>query len=225
VLTMYSAPQGLRDMAKTDALPSPSRLEAFSDGVVAVIITIMVLDFKIPHAPGARAFVPAVLPTLAVYLLSFSFTGIYWINHHHLVDRLKRVDAPILYSNLLFLFALSLLPFCTSYAIAEKFDSFSVAVYAGSLFLSGIGFVSLSMAIRRHLQRHGGVPSEVEMAIQEAEWKKGLLSLTMYGSAIPLAFWHPLAAAGVIAMVTLVWVLPGFLLRAAHEHCGETGAI
>jgi uncharacterized membrane protein len=214
-------------MAKSDvyAQPSPSRMEAFSDGVIAVIITIMVLDFKIPHDPGPGAFVPAIVPTLVVYLLSFMFTGIYWINHHHLVDRLKRVDAPILYANLFFLFALSLMPFCTSYAIAEKFDSFSVAVYAGSLLVSGTGFMALSTAIRRHQGRHGGVESEVQAAIQEAEWRKGLLSMAMYGAAIPLAYWHPLVAAVDISLVTLVWILPGFLLKAAHENCAGTGAI
>src|SRR6516225_6217777 len=82
--------------------PAPSRLESFSDGVIAVIITIMVLEFKLPQEPGPKAFITHVVPTLAVYLLSFTYTGIYWINHHHLVNRLKRVDAPILYANLLF---------------------------------------------------------------------------------------------------------------------------
>ena len=205
--------------------PSPGRLEAFSDGVIAVIITIMVLDFKLPRAAGPAAFIPAILPTLAVYLLSFTFTGIYWINHHHLVHRLKRVDAPILYGNLFFLFALSLLPFCTSYALAEHFDSFSVAVYAGSLLLSGMGFLSLSQAIKRHTRRHGGLADPREAALQQAEWRKGLISLCMYAAAIPLAYWHPFVAAGDIVLVTLVWVIPGFLLKAAHENCETLGAI
>jgi uncharacterized membrane protein len=205
--------------------PTPARLEAFSDGVIAVIITIMVLEFKLPHQSGPAAFAAAILPTLAIYAFSFTFTGIYWINHHHLVDRLKRVDAAILYSNLFFLFALSLLPFCTSYALSERFDSFSVAVYAGSLLLSGIGFLSLSKAITRHQRRHGTLRTELEAALQDAEWRKGLLSLTMYAAAIPLAFWHPLFAMADISLNTLVWVLPGFLTRAGHESCSTTGAI
>ena len=205
--------------------PSPGRLEAFSDGVIAVIITIMVLDFKLPRAPGPAAFIPAILPTLAVYLLSFTFTGIYWINHHHLVHRLKRVDAAILYANLFFLFALSLLPFCTSYALAEHFDSFSVAIYASSLLLSGVGFLALSKSITRHRHRHGTLGSALEEEIQQAEWRKGLLSLTMYAAAIPLAYWHPLIAAADIALVTLVWIVPGFLIRAAHQNGSTTGTI
>jgi uncharacterized membrane protein len=104
--------------------PAPSRLESFSDGVIAVVITIMVLEFKLPQEPGPKAFITDVIPTLAVYLLSFTYTGIYWINHNHLVNRLKGVDAPILYANLLLLFCLSLLPFATSYVLSEKFNSF-----------------------------------------------------------------------------------------------------
>ncbi len=194
--------------------PSPSRLESFSDGVIAVILTIMVLDFKLPHDPGPKAFVAAILPTLAVYLLSFTFTGIYWINHHHLIHRLKRVDGPILYANLLFF--LSLLPFTTSYVLNEKFESFSVAIYAGALFLSGTGFVLLSAAITRHFRRTG-VANPVTVAVQQAEWRKSLMSLGMYAFAVPLAYWHPFIAAADLALVTLLWIVPGFLLPPALE--------
>lgn len=194
--------------------PSPSRLESFSDGVIAVIITIMVLEFKLPHDPGPKAFAAAIIPTAAIYLLSFTFTGIYWINHHHLVHRLKRVDAPILYANLLLLFCLSLLPFATSYALNEMFDSFSVAVYAGALFLSGLGFILLSATITRHFHRTA-TANPVAVAIQKAEWRKSLLSLAMYASAIPLAYWHPFIAAADLALVTLLWIIPGFMLPAS----------
>ncbi len=206
-------------------LPTPARLEAFSDGVIAVIITIMVLEFKLPRQSGPAAFAAAILPTLAIYAFSFTFTGIYWINHHHLIDRLKRVDAAILYSNLLFLFALSLLPFCTSYALSERFDSFSVAVYAGSLLLSAVSFQTLSRAIKRHRRRHDTPVTELEAALQDAEWRKGLVSLALYACAMPLAFWHPLVAVADICLTTLIWVIPGFLTRAAHENCSTTGAI
>lgn len=196
--------------------PSPSRLESFSDGVIAVILTIMVLDFKLPHDPGPKAFIAAILPTLAVYLLSFTFTGIYWINHHHLIHRLKRVDAPILYANLLLLFFLSLLPFATSYVLNEKFEPFSVAVYAGALFLSGIGFTLLSAGVTRHFRRTG-VANPVTVAIQRAEWRKSLMSLGMYAFAVPLAYWHPFIAAADLALATLLWIVPGFLLPPARE--------
>jgi uncharacterized membrane protein len=191
--------------------PSPSRLESFSDGVIAVILTIMVLDFKLPHDSGPKAFAATILPTLAVYLLSFTFTGIYWINHHHLIHRLKRVDAPILWANLALLFFLSLLPFATSYVLNEKFDAFSVAVYAGALFLCGAAFILLSGAVTRHFHR-SGIANAGTIAIQQAEWRKGLISVGMYGLAVPLAYWHPFIAAADLVLITLLWIVPGFLL-------------
>lgn len=191
--------------------PSPARLESFSDGVIAVILTIMVLDFKLPPRSGPAAFVATFLPTLAVYMLSFVFTGIYWINHHHLLHRLKRVDGVIMWANLALLFSLSLLPFATSYVLNEKFDSFSVAIYAGELLLSSIGFILLSVAITRHF-KHTGVETPAKAAVQRAEWRKTLLSIAMYTFAIPLAYWHPFVAAGDLTLVTVLWIVPGFLL-------------
>jgi uncharacterized membrane protein len=196
--------------------PAPLRLESFSDGVIAVIITIMVLEFKLPQEPGPKAFMIRVIPTLAVYLLSFTYTGIYWINHHHLVNRLKRVDAPILYANLLLLFCLSLLPFATSYVLNEKFNSFSVAVYAGELFLSGLGFVVLSAAVTRHFHRTG-TANPVKLATQKAEKRKAFLSLALYALAVPLAYWHPSIAVAGLALGTLLWIVPGFMLPASRH--------
>ena len=196
--------------------PAPSRLESFSDGVIAVIITIMVLEFKLPPEPGPRAFITHVIPTLAVYLLSFTYTGIYWINHHHLVNRLKRVDAPILYANLLLLFCLSLLPFATSYVLSEKFNSFSVAVYAGELSLSGLAFVVLSAAVTRHFHRTG-TANPVKLATQKAEGRKGFLSLALYALAMPLAYWHPSIAAANIVLGTVLWIVPGFMLPVSRH--------
>jgi uncharacterized membrane protein len=202
----------------TDYAPealAPSRLESFSDGVIAVIITIMVLEFKLPQEPGSRAFITSVIPTLAVYLLSFTYTGIYWINHNHLVNRLKRVDAPILYANLLLLFCLSLLPFATSYVLSEEFNSFSVAIYAGELFLSGLGFVGLSAAITRHFHRTG-IANPAKLATQKAEARKSFFSLALYALAVPLAFWHPFIAVANLALGTLLWIVPGFMLPASR---------
>jgi uncharacterized membrane protein len=196
--------------------PAPSRLESFSDGVLAVIITIMVLEFKLPQEAGPKAFIAAVVPTLAVYLLSFTYTGIYWINHNHLVQRLKRVDAPILYANLLLLFCLSLLPFATSYVLSEQFNSFSVAVYAGELFLSGLGFVVLSAAVSRHFYRTGTV-NPGKLATQKAEARKSFLSLALYALAVPLAYWHPFIAATNLVLGTLLWIVPGFMLPSSRH--------
>jgi uncharacterized membrane protein len=195
--------------------PATSRLESFSDGVIAVIITIMVLEFKLPHEAGPKAFMAAVVPTLAVYLLSFTYTGIYWINHNHLVQRLKRVDAAILYANLLLLFCLSLLPFTTSYVLSQKFTSFSIAVYAGELFFSGLAFLVLSAAVTRHFHRTG-VANPVKLATQKAEARKAYLCLALYVLAALLAYWHPFIAAAPIALGTLLWIVPGFMLSAAR---------
>jgi uncharacterized membrane protein len=196
--------------------PAPSRLESFSDGVIAVIITIMVLEFKVPQEPGPKAFISAVAPTLAVYLLSFTYIGIYWINHNHLLHRLKHVDAPILYANLLLLFCLSLLPFATSYVLSENLNSFSIAVYAGELFLSGLAFVVLSASITRHFHRTG-TSNPAKLATQKAEARKSFLSLGLYVLAAPLAYWHPLIAVAALAAGTLLWIVPGFMLPASRH--------
>src|SRR5581483_4421765 len=119
-----------------DKPSSTARLEAFSDGVIAVIITIMVLELKVPQANGI-AGLRAVLPVLLIYLLSFAFTAIYWINHQHLIERIEAADARILYANLLFLFCLSLLPFFTSYLIEKSVDSFAVALYVLAMIATG----------------------------------------------------------------------------------------
>src|SRR5581483_11415351 len=115
---------------------STVRLEAFSDGVIAVIITIMVLELKVPHQDGPAGLY-AIVPILLIYLLSFTFTGIYWINHRHLLERIESADRLILYANLGFLFCLSLLPFFTSYVIEKGLDSFAVALYAVSMVVTG----------------------------------------------------------------------------------------
>lgn len=183
-------------------LATPARLEAFSDGVIAVIITIMVLELKVPHQNGLAGLY-AVLPTLAVYLLSFTFTGIYWINHHHLVHRTEEADSLILYANLAFLFSLSLLPFFTSYVLDKKMDSFSVAIYAASMVANGITFMGLRMAIARRL-RHAGKLECEDTAVERKHW----LSLLVYLAAMPLAFYHPHMALGMIALVTVIWITP-----------------
>src|SRR6202046_4712564 len=150
---------------------TPARLEAFSDGVIAVIITIMVLELKVPHQNGLAGLF-AVLPTLCLSLISFAFTGIYWINHHHLVHRTEEADDLVLYANLGFLFCLSLLPFFTSYVLEKKLDSFSVAVYIASMVLTGFSFLLLRLAIARRL-RHAGKFDAEDKAVE----RKNYLSL------------------------------------------------
>ena len=187
--------------------PSTTRLEAFSDGVIAVIITVMVLELKVPHENGIAAFY-AILPTLQIYLLSYAFTGIYWINHQHLLDRTESADHLILYANLGFLFFLSLLPFSTLYVIEKNIDSFAVSLYAVSMLLTGFAFLLLRLAIHRSLLRSGDLEHE-----DNAQRVKHLASLSLYLLSIPLAFLNAELALAVIALVTVIWILPNFAIR------------
>jgi TMEM175 potassium channel family protein len=194
-----------------EQLSSTSRLEAFSDGVIAVIITIMVLELKVPHQTGV-AGLRAVLPTLVLYFISFSFTAIYWINHHHLVSRIEQADQRVLYANLGFLFCLSLLPFFTSYVLAKESDSFSIALYAASMVVTGFSFLLLRLAIERRLRATDAFQS-VDAAVQ----RKHLLSLALYALAMPLAYYKPPLALGDIALVTLIWIIPTAGARSRDE--------
>ena len=190
---------------------TPARLEAFSDGVIAVIITIMVLELKVPHQDGL-AGLRAVLPTLCLYLISFAFTGIYWINHHQLLHRTEEADELILYANLGWLFCLSLLPFFTSYVLDKKMDSFSVALYISSMVVTGFSFLLLRLAISRRL-RHAGRFEAEDKAVERKNW----LSLFVYVVAVPLAFQHPRMALGLTAFVTVIWITPTTGLKPRRE--------
>jgi uncharacterized membrane protein len=191
---------------------NPARLEAFSDGVIAVIITIMVLELKVPHQDGLEGL-RAVLPTLCLYLISFAFVGIYWINHHQLVHRTEEVDQLVLYANLAFLFCLSLLPFFTSYVLDKKMDSFSVALYITSMVVTGFSFLSLRLAISRRL-RHAGRLEAEDKAVERKNW----LSLFVYLIAIPIAFQHPHISLGLTAFVTIIWITPTAGIKRREEY-------
>jgi uncharacterized membrane protein len=191
---------------------TPARLEAFSDGVIAVIITIMVLELKVPHQDGL-AGLRSVFPILCLYLISFAFVGIYWINHHHLIHRTEEADELVLYANLGFLFCLSLLPFFTSYVLEKKMDSFSVALYITSMILTGFSFLLLRLAVGRRLRHTGKLEAE-DTAIQ----RKNYLSLFVYLVAVPLAFQHPRMALGLVSFVTVIWITPTVGIKHREEH-------
>jgi uncharacterized membrane protein len=198
---------------------SPARLEAFSDGVIAVIITIMVLEFKVPHEDGIAGLY-AVLPTLCVYAISFAFTGIYWINHHHLVHRAEEADELVLYANLFFLFCLSLLPFLTSYVLDKRLNSFSVALYAACsvalyaacMVITGFSFLLLRLSIGRRLRLAGKLETQ-DTTVQHKHW----MSLLTYVAAIPLAFYHSHLALGLCAFVTVIWITPTAGVKPADD--------
>ena len=179
-------------------LSSPARLEAFSDGVIAVIITIMVLELHVPTKEVSNLDgLIALAPLLLVYLLSFVQTGIYWVNHHYLVDDLDHVTHGILWSNLAFLFTLSLFPFATRWLGERGISSFSVALYAVCSVLPAISWIILSTFIcRTSGQPLAGSP------FQQA------VSTALYLGSIPTAFYSPNLALCMIALVAIIWLLP-----------------
>ena len=191
--------------------PPTTRLEAFSDGVIAVIITIMVLEFKVPHQESIAGLY-AILPTFIIYLLSFAFTGIYWMNHHHLIHRIEAADSLTLYANLGFLFCLSLLPFFTAYVLEKKMVAFAVSLYAISMVVTGAAFLGLRLAVHRNLHHTGDLKSE-----DKAVLRKHLNSLALYLVAVPVAYYRSYLAIAIIAAVTLMWIIPNLATRQPTE--------
>ena len=178
-----------------------SRLEAFSDGVIAIIITIMVLELKAPHGVDWDALRP-ILPALGTYVLSFVFLGIYWNNHHHLLHTAERVNGPILWANLHLLFWLSLVPFVTGWTGENHFASIPTFVYGVVFVMAGVAYQLLERAI---IRLHGP-DSRLRRAIGED--LKGKLSLASYVAALPLAFLDPRISWAIFVVVALAWVLP-----------------
>jgi len=175
---------------------NPGRLEAFSDGVIAVIITVLVLELKVPE-PNGMAGLRAVLPTVFLYLLTFVQIGIYWVNHHYLVDETETVSHGILWSNLIFLFTLSLFPFATEWIGVKGLSAFNTAMYAAISIFPGLGYMALWSQIRA--ENSGAV---------HAGWGKQAASVFLYLAAIPAAFYRPAASLGLIAVVAVMWLLP-----------------
>ena len=175
---------------------SRARLEAFSDGVIAVIITILVLELKVPAQDG-WAGVLAAWPTVFLYLLTFVQIGIYWVNHHYLTDELERVDHAILWANLTFLFCLSLFPFVTLWVGEKHLSSFSTALYSAVSILPGLSYRLLWGCIRRRSE-----------APPHAGQSKQLMSVGLYAAAIPAAYLHPAISLALISIVAGMWLMP-----------------
>ncbi len=177
------------------------RLEAFSDGVIAIIITIMVLEMKPPHDPTPEGLKP-LLPVFLSYMLSFIFIGIYWNNHHHMLQVVKKVNGSILWANLHLLFWLSLVPFTTAWMGENHLGAWPVALYGVVLLLSGIAYFILS----RTLIAHHGNDSPLAAAIGKDV--KGMASVVIYAVAIPLAFISSWIACGLYIVVAVMWLIP-----------------
>ena len=177
------------------------RLEAFSDGVIAIIITIMVLELKTPHEASLSALLP-ILPVFLSYALSFVFVGIYWNNHHHLMQAAHKVNGRILWANLHLLFWLSLTPFVTSWMGENHFAPWPVALYGAVLLLSGCAFTILVRA----LISHHGKESTLALAVQKDI--KGKLSVVFYAIAIPAAFLSTWISGALYVAVAVMWLIP-----------------
>jgi uncharacterized membrane protein len=177
------------------------RLEAFSDGVIAIIITIMVLELRPPRGVEFAALGPLV-PSLLSYLLSFVFLGIYWNNHHHLLQAVRHVDGRILWANLHLLFWLSLIPFATSWMGASHFAAWPVALYGVVLLLAAVSYTVLTLVL---IARHGPASA---LAAAVGNDLKGKLSILLYVVAIPTAFVSCAAACGIYVLVAVLWLVP-----------------
>ena len=177
------------------------RLEAFSDGVIAVIITIMVLEMKVPHGADTTALAPLV-PIFLTYVLSFVFTAIYWNNHHHMFHAVHHVTGATLWANMHLLFWLSLVPFVTGWMDETHFAPLQVAAYGAVLLCAACAYTILTIVlVRKH-----GKDSLIAKALGTDF--KGKISIAIYVVAIGLAFWQPWIAGGLYALVAAIWLVP-----------------
>ena len=179
-----------------------NRLEAFSDGVLAIIITIMVLELKVPHHAVELSALEPMLPVFLSYLLSFIYVGIYWNNHHHMFHSTRRVNGTILWANLHLLFWLSLFPFTTGWLGENHLAAIPAAVYGFVLLMAAVAYYLLQRAIILQQGRN----SLLALALGK-DWK-GKLSPVLYLSAIFLAFLNPWIAVGLYTLVALIWLIP-----------------
>jgi uncharacterized membrane protein len=178
-----------------------ARLEAFSDGVIAIIITIMVLELKVPHETTISALVP-ILPVFLSYVLSFIYLGIYWNNHHHMLHATHRVSGGVLWANLHLLFWLSLFPFTTAWMGENHFEATPTAVYGFVFLMAAIAYYIL----QRSIIRNEGPDSTLARAVG-ADWK-GKLSPVAYLIAIPAAFVHQGISQAIYVLIAIVWLVP-----------------
>ncbi len=177
------------------------RLEAFSDGVLAIIITIMVLELKVPHGDDLASLSP-LIPVLLSYVLSFIYVGIYWSNHHHLLHAVRHVNGGILWANLHLLFWLSMIPFVTGWMGENHFAAWPVALYGVVLLFAAIAYFIL---VRALISEHGE-----DSAIARAMGKdfKGKVSVVCYAAAVPLAFVNSWLACALYVSVAAMWLIP-----------------
>jgi uncharacterized membrane protein len=178
-----------------------NRLEAFSDGVLAIIITIMVLELKVPHSAGIEALAQ-LFPVFLSYVLSFVYLGIYWNNHHHMLHASRKVTGSILWANLHLLFWLSLVPFATAWMGENQFAAAPSAIYGAVLLMAAIAYWILQQLIIASQGRDSLLKKAVG-----GDWK-GKLSPVLYAVAIGMAFWAQWVSIGLYVLVALIWLVP-----------------
>ena len=188
-----------------------NRLEAFSDGVIAIIITIMVLELRTPHDARLSALRP-LLPVFLSYTLSFVFVGIYWTNHHHLMQAVENVSGGVLWANLHLLFWLSLTPFVTAWIGESRFAPWPVALYGIVLVLSGVAYYILTRAL---LSIHA---RDSVLATALGRDFKGKISIVINLTAVPLAFVRPWLACAFYVFVALIWLVPDRRIERTVTH-------
>jgi uncharacterized membrane protein len=178
-----------------------TRLEAFSDGVIAIIITIMVLELKAPHGSNLEALVP-VIPVFFSYVLSFTFVGIYWNNHHHMLHVVEKVSGGALWANLHLLFWLSLTPFVTAWMDENDFAAAPVALYGFILLMSAVAYYLLAHI----LIKDNGPDSALAKAIGRD--RKGIISIVIYVLGVIASIWNSWISIGLYVVVAIIWFIP-----------------
>jgi TMEM175 potassium channel family protein len=201
---------------------SKARLEAFSDGVIAILITIMVLELRVPHGAEWADLLP-IAPVFLSYVLSFVFLGIYWNNHHHMLQLTSRINGTILWANLHLLFWLSIVSFATGWMGENHFAKLPTAVYGCVLLASAIAYTILQQTIIAEQ----GPGSRLKAAVGND--RKGKLSGLLYAAAIPLAFVHQGIAEAIYVFVALIWLVPdrrieNHIKQTTHVSAGAAGA-
>jgi len=187
------------------------RLEAFSDGVIAIIITIMVLEMEAPHSADWTALQP-ILPVFMSYVLSFIYVGIYWNNHHHLLHTVKHVRGGMLWANTHLLFWLSLVPFTTRWIGETHFAALPVALYGIVLLGAAVAFTILVRVIIAHHGKHS------DLALAVGDDRKGKISLALYALAVAVAFFQPLVACILYVVVAVIWLVPDRRIEKQLSH-------
>ena len=184
-------------------LPGAERLGGFSDGVIAVIITIMVLELHVPHAPTAAALF-ALWPTFVSYLLSYLFVAIVWVNHHHLVHYTREATPRAIWTNLLMLFFVSLIPFFTEWVADSRLAPFATAMYAADFFVVCATFILFENSVAVQLD-----PEDRELAAARARAnRRNWLTLGLYALAVPVAFWEPMVSLGILLLNGVLYLVP-----------------